>query len=130
MKTTSRIPWRKKFKRSLLALGALLILYVGSCICLSAAGEYRFSQTGKRRYTFGLSMTDVIHWYPKWLYWEPFRNVYDVDTIRGNFLGYVYSPLIRIDRAWFHPSNHFFDNLPPASATAPAGTQGQSSKTD
>jgi hypothetical protein len=50
--------------------------------------------------------------------WEPFHDVYGKDTTRGDPLGYFYSPLIRIDRAWRHPSQHLFDE---AAATRPAG---------
>jgi hypothetical protein len=85
-----------------------LLLYVGSYVALSAAGEYRPSQTGKLRFRGGWSVTDVYHWQPAGAVWEPFRDVTGHDTSRGNILGYLYSPMIRLDRAWRHPSQYLF----------------------
>lgn len=84
-------------------------MYIGSYVALSAAGDYRASQTGKHRYPGGFSVTDVYHWQPRFMMWETFRNVGGEDTSRGDLLGYFYSPLIRIDRAWRHPSHHLFE---------------------
>jgi hypothetical protein len=90
-----------------LVIAACLVLaYVGSYVALSAAGDYRASQTGKLRYSGGLSVTDVDHWQPHFMWWEPFHDVYGKDTSRGDLLGYFYSPLIRVDRAWRHPSKY------------------------
>ena len=95
-----------------------MLVYVGSYGALSAAGDYRASQTGKLRYSFGLSVTDVHHWQPRFMGWEPFRDVSGKDTSRGDLLGYFYSPLIRLDRAWCHPSQFIFEDL---ASTRPAG---------
>lgn len=82
----------------------LAVGYVASYVVLSAAGEYHASQTGKLRWWGGLSVTDVYHWQPAFAEWEPFHDISGNDTSRGNLLGLVYSPLIRLDRAWRHPS--------------------------
>lgn len=102
MPTRRRKRWIVRF---LIALGAVLV-YVGSYVALSVAGDYRASQTGKLRYFGGLSVTDVYHWQPRFISWEPFRDVSGKDTSRGDLLGYFYSPLIRLDRRWRHPSQY------------------------
>ena len=81
-----------------------LLFYFGTYVYLSSAGEYHFSQSGKIRYSFGLSVSDVSIWQPLFLHWEPFQNIYAQSTFRGSTLGYYYSPLIIIDRLWFHPT--------------------------
>jgi len=90
----------------LVIVAGLAVAYVGSYVALSAAGGYRASQTGKLRQVGGLSVTDVHHWQPRFMVWEPFRDVSGRETSRGDLLGYLYSPLVRIDRAWWHPSQH------------------------
>ena len=90
-------------------LGVLLIAaYVGSYFVLSMRGEWRWSQTGRLRYTFGLAVSDVERWFPAGVYWEPFRDIEGVDTSRGDLLGYFYSPLVRADRAYVHPDRGVF----------------------
>lgn len=103
-------------KRLAIALAALPVVYVGSYVALAAGGAWTWSQTGKRRPSpTALSVADVQRWQPRWARWEPFRDVYGQDTSRGNALGYVYSPLIRLDRAWLHADRELFP------ATRPAG---------
>ncbi len=109
---------RKRWIVRLVIAACLLLAYVGSYVPFSAVGDYRASQTGKLRYFNGLSVTDVYHWQPRFMWWEPFHDVYGKDTSRGDPLGYFYSPLIRIDRAWRHPSQHLFEE---SAATRPAG---------
>ena len=100
---------RSKRRRRTVWISALLIVYVASYAVMSALGGWHWSQTGKLRYGFGFPVTDVIRWKPAGLTWEPFRNVAGDDTSRGNPQGYLYSPLIRIDRAWFHPDRPIFN---------------------
>ena len=102
-------PQRRRRRRVVLILSALTVVYVGSYAALSAAGDYQASQTGRLRYFGGLSVTDVYHWQPKLGYWEPFHNIYGRDTSRGDLPGYLYSPLIRLDRACWHRSHYLFE---------------------
>jgi hypothetical protein len=111
-------PRRKRLIKRLVIAACLVLAYVGSYVAFSAAGDYRASQTGKLRYLGGLSVTDVYHWQPRFMWWEPFHDVYGKDTSRGDPLGYLYSPLIRIDRAWRHPSQYLSEM---SAATQPAG---------
>jgi hypothetical protein len=61
------------------------------------------------RYDFGLSVSDVSIWHPAGVYWEPFVDVRGNETSRGTNLGYFYSPLIRLDRRFVHPTKQLFD---------------------
>jgi hypothetical protein len=101
--------------RVVLMLAAPLVVYVGSYIILSARGGWYWSQTGKLRYDFGFAASDVERWFPAWAHWEPFRDIYGRDTSRGDLQGYIYSPLIRLDRAWVHPDREVFPATRPAS---------------
>jgi hypothetical protein len=92
----------KSRRTVLIAATAVLFCYVASYLCMSAAGQWTFSQTGMRRYSFGLSVSDIIRWQPAVAYWEPFHDIGGAQTSRGNLIGYLYSPLIRVDRAFVH----------------------------
>ena len=108
---TASVLWsivRRNAKQRLIKLFTLCIFYVGSYGVMSAGGEYYFSQSGTLRYSFGLSVSDVSIWYPKYLYWEPFKNIDGKQTSRGTNLGYYFAPLIMIDRAWLHPTEYLF----------------------
>lgn len=100
---------KRRIKRIFIVCGALLLLYIASYVVLSAMGSYRWSQSGRLRYSFGLSVTDIEIWSPRGMTWEPFRNIYGADTTRGDLLGYLYSPLIALDRAWLHPTIKIFE---------------------
>lgn len=80
----------------------LLLIYVGSYVCLSSYGGYYFCQTGSLRYSSGLSVSDVSMWQPRFLYWQRLQNVSGESTSQGTVLGYYYCPLIMIDRRWVH----------------------------
>ncbi len=103
-----RAALRRPIVRLLLVCLSLLIGYVVTYVALSAAGGWRYSQTGRLRYAFGFAASDVIRWQPAWAWWEPFRDVSGHDTSRGNLQGYIFSPLIRLDRRWFHPDREVF----------------------
>jgi hypothetical protein len=104
-------------KRVRIALFVALVpvVYIGAYVELAANGGWYLSQTGKLRYHFGFSVSDVERWGPAWARWELIRNVSGEDTSRGNPQGYFFSPLIRLDRLWVHPDHEL---LP---ATQPAG---------
>ena len=90
-----------------------VFVYVGTYAYFTSAGQYYFSQSGKVRYSFGLSACDVSIWQPRFLDWQPFQNVYGQSTSRGSTLGYYYAPLIFIDRLWFHPTRTLIaDKMP------------------
>ena len=103
---------RELFTRSAkwLTIGSILLaVYVGIYIALSAAGEYRPTFSGKRRYTFGLAVMDRSIWQPNGLRWERYKSIKGQSDTRGNVPGYLFSPLIVMDRALWHPTNDYFD---------------------
>jgi hypothetical protein len=93
--------WRTR----VLTVLALIGLYVGSYVWLSALGGYYLSQSGRWRWEgIGLAEFDVVVWHPKHVQWEPFVNFRGKHTHRATLLGWFYSPLIVADRAWVHPT--------------------------
>lgn len=89
-----------RLTRNRLRLLVTLLLtatYLNSYAVLSMLGDYYWSYSGRTGYVFGLSTSDRIIWQPRFAHWEPSRP-------SGNLIGYFYSPLIRLDRAWWHPT--------------------------
>ncbi|MGC1274388.1 MAG: hypothetical protein WBC44_11830 [Planctomycetaceae bacterium] len=89
--------WLARNRVRLLVVLLMMATYFNSYIVLSMLGDYYWSYSGRTGYVFGLSAPDRIIWHPRFAYWEPLRS-------RGNLSGYLYSPLIRLDRAWWHPT--------------------------
>ncbi|HEY2589212.1 MAG TPA: hypothetical protein VGI81_25940 [Tepidisphaeraceae bacterium] len=106
----------KRFgKRSLwltVGLATTVVVYVGSYVAMSAGGQWTWSQSGRLRYSFGLSVTDVIRWQPALAHWEQFYDISGNDTSRGNVMGYLYSPLIQLDRSFVHRDRPAVPGLP------------------
>ncbi len=95
---------RRKHRQVSLILLAAAVIYVVSYCCFSACGEYQFSQSGRVRYGFGLSVSDIVIWQPKFLRWHCFTNTKGEAVTRGNILGCAYCPLIAFDRWLVHPT--------------------------
>jgi len=94
-----------KHRPFVLALFILGGLYVCSYVAMSAAGGYSYSQSGRVRYNAGqgLSVSDLVMWHPKWTWYQnEFVDVSGKISSRGNTLGYLYSPLIILDRKVIH----------------------------
>lgn len=86
----------------------LLLLYAASYLMLTLLGGWRFSQTGELRYGSGLSVSDIEEWHPKGLWWQGhFKDIYGNYVSRGDLLGYFYSPLIALDRRFWHRTKRF-----------------------
>jgi len=84
-----------------IALWSAIALYAISYCGLSLLGDYSkfLSRSGKLRYESGLSAADIREW-------QPYGIVKYSD--RCNFLGVFYSPLVDIDRNFWHkPMNAF-----------------------
>ncbi|QDT44102.1 hypothetical protein Pan241w_42080 [Gimesia alba] len=103
---------RKLLRESLIAALVFFVSYVGIYITLSCLGGYYFSQSGIYRYrSIGLSVSDISIWNPKGCRFQArFKNIRGEYVSRGNELGYFFSPLIMIDRKWFHPTINHFDS--------------------
>ena len=100
---------RRSRRTWMIAAGLVLLAYLGSYVAVSSVGGYYFSQSGRIRYSFGMSVSDVSIWHPAGVWWEPYVDVRGSETSRGTTLGYFYSPLIRLDRRYVHPTEELFD---------------------
>lgn len=96
----------------------VLSCYVVSYAALSADGKYYFGRSGTLRSSFGLSVSDRSIWFPKSLYFERHVDINGKHTSRGSVLGYYFSPLIIVDRAWVHPTDDFFADTSPSTKHA------------
>ena len=106
------IRWRTRVMATIAMIG----LYFGSYVWLSAVGGYYYSQSGRFRWKgIGLSVSDVVIWHPKFVRWQPFLNIYGKHTHRATLLGWFYSPLIVADRKWVHPTEELFDRSEPGN---------------
>lgn len=109
--TTS--PMRRSPKRiALLVAGVLLATYVLSYVLLSVCGGYLLTQSGRVRYGFGFAVSDIEQWQPRWAWCQRFRRIDGSHTLRGNWLGYAYAPLILLDQKWIHPTRAIVDVEP------------------
>jgi hypothetical protein len=90
------------FRRGTLILGALGFLYVTSFALNSHFGGYwgKPERDGHDRWSFGLSMHTAILWQPRFGYWALYRS---------DWLGSLYSPLIRLDRRFLHSTHYVTD---------------------
>lgn len=91
-------------KRVLFFIVAIFIAYVSSYCILSINGSYYLTQSGQIRYNTGLSVTDIEQWQPKYARCQLFRDINGRLVLRGNALGYFYSPLILLDQKLIHPT--------------------------
>ena len=97
----------KTRRRLTFALGGLFA-YVGAYVPLSCSGAYRVDMSGRQRWSSGLALMDAEFWQPKWMYFRTYTDVRGDAVSSGNLLGWLYSPLIMIDRAWVH-EDHVVD---------------------
>ena len=98
----------------MMMIGALVALYVTAYIGLSCTGGYVFTQSGEVRYAFGWSVSDIQLWQPRFLFCQRFRQIDGSWTIRANTLGYVFTPLVLLDQAFWHKTVRLFDPGDPA----------------
>ena len=98
-------------KQASLCCALVLTAYLVSYLILSALGGYRFDQSGELRYaSAGLSVSDLVMWHPAGCWYQRrLRGITGDHTSRGNFLGYLYSPLIVLDRALVHRTKRIID---------------------
>ena len=97
---------KKKFSRNKIFLSfvGIIACYIISYLPFSLNGRYVWTQSGEVRYSFGLSVTDLEQWQPKWARCQVFRDISGRLVLRGNILGYFYTPLILIDQKYIHPT--------------------------
>jgi peptidoglycan/LPS O-acetylase OafA/YrhL len=95
-------------RRLKIALG-IIVLYIVVYAVLSLGGEYIFTQSGQVRYNFGLSVSDLQQWQPRFVYCQRFLQVDGSWTLRANFLGFIFSPLVLFDQTFVHKTVRLFD---------------------
>ena len=94
---------RKPSHQLLCLCSTLLFLYVVSYLCLTLRGAWYFTQSGELRYKWGFAVSDLAEWRPQGLWWQANYKFFDgTEGSRGNTLGYLYSPLIALDRTVWH----------------------------
>ncbi|WP_339685643.1 hypothetical protein [Gimesia maris] len=106
---------RKLWKDLLSAFLICLIFYVSVYIVLSCLGGYDFNQSGKVRYhSSGLAVSDISTWTPKGCRFQyRFKNTRGEYVSRGNEPGYLFAPLIMLDRRFFHPNEVLIESINP-----------------
>ena len=76
---------------------------------LSAAGSYKIDFSGRVRYAdSGLALLDAEYWQPKGCYFRIYRDVAGETDVSGNPPGWLFAPLILLDRWLVHPSQYAF----------------------
>jgi len=104
---TVKGPIIKHTRRSWLKLGLLtvcLVVFYTISYCVNSFFGGYWSQPemdGRDRYSFGLAMPTAIMWQPRFGH-EAIGNL--------NHLGAFYTPLIRVDRRFFHPTIYLSDD--------------------
>ena len=81
---------RKQIRWAAVATFIGAAIYVGSYLVLTLRGDYQFTQSGEFHYTTGLSVTDMLVWSPKDLWWQGgFKTITGDYTSRGDTAGYL-----------------------------------------
>ena len=96
-------------KQIFIVVFSTLAVYILSYVILSFCGAYEFGQSGKMRYNFGLSVSDIQQWQPRYARCRIFTQVDGTTTFQANPLGYVFAPAIFLDQRFFHPTKRLFD---------------------
>jgi hypothetical protein len=83
--------------------GLGLLGYVICYAVLSSLGQWQMVTSGKHYYSkTGLGVIDTREWQPKGLLFRRWKDFDGKMRTEGNFCGYVYSPLLFLDRACVH----------------------------
>ena len=111
---------KKKFRVRvlILELGAVFALYVVSYAFMSATGGWMVSESGELRTP--LAASDIFLWQPRHGSGQWFRQIDGEHSFRGDFLGFVYFPLIAIDQRTVHRTIRFRDTNGIAASPIPA----------
>lgn len=100
-----RAPVKQRLK---IALG-VSVLYFAVYAVLSLNGGYVFTQSGLLRYEGAFALSDLQQWQPRFAFCQRFRQVDGSWSLRANFLGYVFAPVILLDQALVHRTVRLFD---------------------
>ena len=94
---------RKKSFQVLFIVGAF---YLFSYLSFRGSGNYVIIRSGEVR-PYAFAAADKIIWNPNDTHWQTFKNAYGHYETKGNAKGYIFMPLICIERALFKPTYDF-----------------------
>jgi hypothetical protein len=86
----------------MLIASSIVVFYVLSYAVLSLTGGWVVSESGMRRWNFGLATADILIWQPRYGACQWFIGVDGSGQLRGTKLGYFYTPLILLDQRFVH----------------------------
>ena len=96
--------------RFLTTMGCLSI-YLLSYAVLSSAGDYHASRSGRYRWkTAGLAVSDESVWHAKGVFFNSYVDLANRTRLSGTTLGWFYSPLVYLDRLFWHDSFNMFED--------------------
>jgi hypothetical protein len=96
----------RRLRRWAFTFFALLALYNISYVALSATGGWVVSESGELRMPL-LAVCDTFEWQPRYGECQLFRWSGGNYGLRGDSLGYFYSPLILLDQRYVHRTIRF-----------------------
>ena len=85
-------------------------IYIGSYLVMSALGTYEWTFTGKMRYSGGFPVNDVRRWSPAGCELKTFISIKGSEKVDADGLGWLFYPLIRLDRAFVHRDEFLVDS--------------------
>jgi hypothetical protein len=92
---------------------AVVACYFLGYVLNSYFGSYRWTASGHSRRAFGvptlISSLDTKTWFPAIGGFDVYLTIHGQEATRGDLVGYVFSPLIRLDRRYFHRSRRVMD---------------------
>lgn len=97
-----------KINKRLIIIAVILVLtlYIGIYCALSSMGDYRLDQSGKVRFGDRFAMSDLRMWHPKFAWFQNgFEDVSGKISTRGDICGYIFSPMIILDRTLIHKTD-------------------------
>lgn len=99
----------KKHRKGLIIGFGAFVSYLGIYAAMSASGEYRPSPCGKIRHSSGLAVMDRTLWQPKGMYFVRRLDVQGRSKTDADLGGYIFAPLIVVDRANWHPTINYLE---------------------
>ena len=94
----------KKYKISTYLMILIFSGYLFIYWTASLNGEYGLSPTGNKNYSFGFSMADRLQWDPNGMA----LRLTGVQAFEMNGVGLIFSPLIVMDRYFWHKDVVYF----------------------
>ena len=85
----------------------VIVVYLISYSLLSVTGGYVALPSGRIRLSYGLSISDVLVWQPRFGEGHWMINANGRTGWIGDFLGWIYYPMMMLDQRAFHPTVPF-----------------------